>query len=225
MKKQIVYIACIAATLSSLNAASVAITNVGTSPLTSLAIAYNGTTTAATGGIAAGGYFLTLTDAQVITLSTTLNVTNMASLVSDFQVVVSTTLDSAFGGGVPNGGLFNASNGSVTLPNATHSGKGLYTFAGNATTLGASTQWVLWDHPAVIDAQDTIAQPDSNSLLMAQEGSKLIGGDVVNVNVDFTSIGGGPAVIPGIQLAAIPEPSAALLGAISALGLLRRRRN
>jgi hypothetical protein len=40
----------------------------------------------------------------------------------------------------------------------------------------------------------------------------------------LTAASGGQP-ISGFQLAAVPEPSAALLGALGALGLLRRRRN
>ena len=38
-------------------------------------------------------------------------------------------------------------------------------------------------------------------------------------------VASGPTTATGFQLASVPEPSAALLGAIGALGLLRRRRN
>jgi hypothetical protein len=208
---------------NSSQAASVSLNNVGTSPFTSLAIAYSGTSTAATGGIAAAGYFGTLTDAQVFTLSSDLG--NIGALIADFQVVAMTTLDSAFGGTLSSSGLFDFNAAAVTLPNASLAGKGLYTFLGNEATLGASTQWLLWDNTDVIDAQDTIAQPDDNSLLMAQEGGALISGGTTNVLIDFTPImGPSGQSVPAIQLAAIPEPSALLLSTFGVLGLLRRKR-
>ena len=54
--------------------------------------------------------------------------------------------------------------------------------------------------------------------------------DAVNPVLSFLSVGapdGLPpfAVLDGVSLEAVPEPSAALLGALGALALLRRRRN
>jgi hypothetical protein len=50
-----------------------------------------------------------------------------------------------------------------------------------------------------------------------------------SLGIDFDGPGGDPALPAGtygtLKMAAVPEPSAALLGAIGALGLLRRRRN
>ena len=203
--------------------ASISLNNVGATAPTSLAIAYANSSTAASGGIAAAGYFATLTDSQVVSLSA--DIANIGTLVSDFVVVGSTTLDSAFGGGAPGAGLFDANFLGVSLPNSTLAGRGLFTFLGNAATLAASDQWLLWDNGAVIDAQDTPALPDSNSLLMAQEGSALIAGGTTTVNVDLSGIGGPASFqLNAIQLAVVPEPSVALLGALGVLGLVRRRR-
>ena len=54
--------------------------------------------------------------------------------------------------------------------------------------------------------------------------------DAVNPVLSFLSVGtpdGLPpfALLDGVSLEAVPEPSAALLGALGALALLRRRRN
>ena len=223
--KQLACILGISATgvLTSLYAGSVALNNVGITPATSLVITYSGTSTPASGGIAAAGYFATLTDAQVLTLSADLG--NIASLVADFQIVTTTTLDSAFGGNLPNSGLFDVNNASVTLPNSTLSGRGLYTFLGNQATLGGSNQFLLWNNTDSIDAQDTVAQPDDNTLLMAQEGSALISGRNTTAIVDFSPIGGGSGVaIPAIQLAAVPELSSFILSTFCIFGLLRRKR-
>jgi hypothetical protein len=49
-------------------------------------------------------------------------------------------------------------------------------------------------------------------------------GDSIGIGTSVFAGPAGPAA-SGFQLAAVPEPSAALLGALGALGLLRRRRN
>jgi MYXO-CTERM domain-containing protein len=54
------------------------------------------------------------------------------------------------------------------------------------------------------------------------DGTAIIGSFGPDYNVP-TYVGGGPATVNSFQL--VPEPSAALLGALGALGLLRRRRN
>jgi hypothetical protein len=50
-------------------------------------------------------------------------------------------------------------------------------------------------------------------------------GDTLGVGTSVLTAASGGQPISGFQLAAVPEPSAALLGALGALGLLRRRRN
>jgi hypothetical protein len=51
-------------------------------------------------------------------------------------------------------------------------------------------------------------------------------GDSLGVGTSVLAAAGGGQPISGFQLAAaVPEPSAAMLGALGALGLLRRRRN
>jgi len=204
------------------HAASVASSNVGVSPIDSLAIAYSGSTTGASGGIVTAGYFRTYSDAQVANLA--MDLTNLAALINDFEVVASGTLDGAFGGLLVGSGLYDFSAGSLTFPNSTRAGSGLYTFAGNNSSLATSNQVLLWDHTAIIDPEDSIASPDSNALLLAEDGSILIGGGFVSIDVDFGPLGGPVTPISAVQLQLIPEPSAFILGAIGALGLLRRRR-
>jgi len=73
--------------------------------------------------------------------------------------------------------------------------------------------------------------PDYNYFLTTASGSIIIGGAGPTYIADYSNDGllgeGSEAVEVGgsIQLILIPEPSAALLGALGALGLLRRRRN
>lgn len=222
MKNKLVLGAIASLLVGGAQAATVAMTNTGTDVGSSLGIAYSGTSNAASGGIVSAGYFLTLSDSQVATLAASPTVANIAILVADFQSVLTTTLGSLVAGS----SLYNASSDTISLPNATKSGAGLYTFIGNSGTLLGSNQFILWDHPAIIDAVDSVAQPDSNSLLLAQEGSPLISGGNTTITVDLSSAGGPSNFqLNAVQfLNPIPEPSTALLGAIGALGLLRRRR-
>jgi len=180
--------------------------------------------TAATGGIVGMGYFGSYSATQVATLAATPTLENILLLAADFVSVVTTTIDS-YGAGT---GLYNAGTpGDITLPSGRNN-ESFYTFIGNAGSLLGSTSFLLWDHVDTIGPVDTPATPDSNNLQLGTEGAALIAGNTTNVTVPAESLGGSPGetvTLSGIRLYnAIPEPSTALLGAIGALGLLRRRR-
>ena len=49
-------------------------------------------------------------------------------------------------------------------------------------------------------------------------------GGTLTYTIDYVSGGGAAATLNGMQITAIPEPSAALLGGLRLLALLRRRR-
>lgn len=191
-----------------------------------LAIVYAGTQTAASGGIASAGFFNTLSDAQVATLAAAPTAIAIATLVADFQVVFQTTLDSYDNAnGLSGTGLFNGDASGIVLPNATRAGDGLYTFLGDQSSLATSTQVLLWDNTATIAAEDSPTSPDTNDLLMANEGAALIAGANTTTDIDLTAIS-GPAsfTVPAVQLVLVPEPSTVLLSALGVLGLLRRKR-
>lgn len=99
-------------------------------------------------------------------------------------------------------------------------GAQLYTWVFNAATAGAATQYgifssnnALWKVPA-----DPGSATLSNANFTGSSGQNLFG-------TGFQATGTGTGTNALLKsLTVVPEPSAALLGAIGALGLLRRRR-
>lgn len=196
-----------------LQAATVSIANFqSASDITAIA---NPNSTPASGGIVSAGYFAGFTDDEVFTMA--MDPGNILTLASSFTSIGSTTLDSQS----PNSGLYNANFESVNLMNGTNSGKKLYSFLGNASTLTGSTQFILWAHTDIIDAEDSATSPDSNSLLLGIEGAARFSGGTTTTTIDF---GSGSTPVNAIRLAAIPEPSTLLLSALGVLALLRRKR-
>lgn len=132
----------------------------------------------------------------------------------------------------------------------TFAGKSMYLFSGNGSTLANSTQFFALktnfsfnanddNNPNLIDVfmgftggltLTSGSYGNQNGTLGTNGiagGSVLLGSTVTNWPT--TTADGGivtPTTTPGFQMvsAAVPEPSAALLGTIGALGLLRRRR-
>lgn len=205
-------------------AATVSGTNIGGDTSTVRPIVVSSGSSAATGGTVNMGYFNTLSASQIATLAATPTLANILTLANDFVSVVTTTID----GAGANTGLYNAATaGNITLPGARNN-ESFYTFIGNSGSLLTSTSFLLWDHVDTIGPVDTVATPDSNNLQLGTEGSALISGGTTNVTIPTDALGAPPgstAQFTGVRLFnAIPEPSTALLGAIGALGLLRRRR-
>lgn len=178
------------------------------------------------GGIAAGGYFTTGFD-----VSNAIATNNFAALAANFNVVTSVVIGQTTGDlGANIAGYYNLPSGSYGAPTADLSGKQLYTFYGSAATLTAST--AIGQQIALVLFSDTIGAdtpaPDSNNLNLVTGGNHTvrIGTTGFTSTVNLQPVGGSAtAQLASIRMFAIvPEPSTALLGAIGALGLLRRRR-
>lgn len=117
-------------------------------------------------------------------------------------------------------GLFTGQTFDGTLP-VGFAGKDAYIVVGNNTNFAAATAF------AVFNAGTTFVAPDqfgnSAQTLSGTTVGTVVFGTVRSVTTQPTGLN-SPAFASGVVLA-IPEPSAALLGAFGALGLLRRRRN
>lgn len=110
------------------------------------------------------------------------------------------------------------SGASITGSNALL-GQSMYVFVGNAATLEASTAWALASIGTIQDdvpvEQQYTANPFGVTPLIGSVGSYT-----------GNASGFGTSTYNTLKLAAVPEPSAALLGAIGAVLLVvRRRRN
>ncbi|MDP3851285.1 MAG: hypothetical protein Q8Q59_12325 [Luteolibacter sp.] len=189
-------------------------------------------------GIASSGYF-TITDAQVATLSSTYStapgsvdgIAARSSLISAFVGLANDDFVTGgtvtFGGAIP--GVYTLT-ADLGLLGTSYAGlnKVLYTFFGDGADLSSSAGLGLALHTGVtLDRDDNVATPDSNDIGLGIPYQALIRGATTATTYDPSQIFGEPTApisAGAFQLVGVPEPSAALLGALGALGLLRRRR-
>ncbi len=165
-------------------------------------------------GVYAFGYF-GVTDAEITAA------TNLSSIVSAF--VQFGTTDTFNAGGAPTNarGLF-AHSQSATVTGTGFSGKNIYLLVGNGASFGASSELLVLKNTSTFsDAQDAIPTAQNISFTTTTASVKF------GVNIaDLKTTGADTSTTAGWGTAkVVPEPSAALLGAVGALGLLRRRRN
>jgi hypothetical protein len=163
------------------------------------------------GGIVAIGYFQT---GYSFTTSTDA-VTNFTTLASALSGSASSTLGGSFKGYVEGASVqgLNITSGNALL------GVPLYVFVGNSSTLAASTAFGL-------QQVNTFAEdfPGEQNYTANLGGAPApVFGTVGSYTGD--AAGQGSATFTTLKLAAVPEPSTTLLGALGALALLRRRRN
>jgi hypothetical protein len=171
------------------------------------------------GGYTAVGYF-TIADSAFAT-STSLQ------LATAFQPF---GLSGVFGFNGIGGVYDNSGSGGRVGAASPFLGKTIYVLNTNAATIAGSTQALIFKS-AFTWSNDSAASLDENFLVALAAGGDAgykFGG-AAGPPVELVPAGVDPAyVVPGIAMAAtvaVPEPSAALLGVIGALGLLRRRRN
>lgn len=182
----------------------------------------NGTTPVAVGaGVARAGFFATYTDAQVLTLATEKTLASLTLLFADFQTITSddfSGINSAYG---PNAGFVS---GGVSNYNAAGRNNTLYSYisVGNLAT----GDFGLFKSNLTLIPDQAPPALEANYALNFQDGTAILGGYGADYQVAYTGLGAAPTSVNSFVLTTlVPEPSAALLGAIGALGLLRRRRN
>jgi hypothetical protein len=169
-------------------------------------------------GSVSWGYF-NITDAEIT------GATSASTLVNAFQNWNNTIGKFAAPGPTGNRGTFNFNAAARDL-GAGQSGeafanKNMYVFVGNGTTFGASTEFLVLKTNFTFNPAESGPTAFTKTLSTSTVTDVLFGTTTTNV---FTT-NSDASQTPGWRTAApVPEPSAALLGAIGALGLLRRRR-
>jgi hypothetical protein len=162
------------------------------------------------------GVFNTLDNSQVAALAAQGTPTAIAQLAADFSIV----------GGASGSFGFNTLDGLYSLAGTGDfnalAGKSFYSFLSSGGTVGAG-QVAIYLHNDVI-AVESPTSPQSYSLSLGADGTLILGG---TPSSPTTTLVAGPNTFTVSTLALftpVPEPSTAILGAIGALGLLRRRR-
>jgi hypothetical protein len=211
MKLKLAIASAVFAFTMSSQAASVVVSNVGDG-LTDV-LFQNGDGSLLSGGVVAIGYF----PAGYTFTTTTAAVTDFITMASALAGSLSDTLGASFAGYVEAAPVVS-SPATITVGNALL-GRALYVFIGDASTLATSTNFALQQSGAIADDV-----PNDQLYTANLSGAPT---PVFGTVGTFTGDAGGQgsSTYSTLQIAAIPEPSAALLGAIGALGLLRRRRN
>lgn len=171
-------------------------------------------------GVISWGYF-NITDAQITAA------TQASTLVSAFQNWNTGTGTFAAPGPTGNRGTFNFNAAARDLQTGgsgePFQNKNMYVFVGNGATFGASTEFLVLKTSFTFDPAES-GPTAFTKTITSVNSSALFGSAVANVFTTNADV----STTPGWQTAAfapVPEPSAALLGAVGAIGLLRRRRN
>jgi MYXO-CTERM domain-containing protein len=109
---------------------------------------------------------------------------------------------------------------NVTVAGSDFAGKNIILFAGNGTSFGNSSQVLVVDTGIAFNSVSDSNPSPTSFTVRPSTSTVLFGSTVANVLTTNTDA----SVTGGWSMKAVPEPSAALLGALGALGLLRRRR-
>jgi hypothetical protein len=148
-------------------------------------------------------------------------VSSPASLISLFTNLGSATSTFGSAGPTSNRGLYSLSV-STPIGGSSFAGKNLYLFAGNGATFATSTEFLILKSSSTLSAADDDVATGIDLTFRPSNSTLLLGNNEANV---FTT-GADTTTTPGWSTAVlVPEPSSILLGAVGALGLLRRRRN
>jgi len=220
LKKTIIVASALVAGALTSSAATYSLFNVAGGPgVDTLWANADGTLMNGTGSVSMG-YFATNPDTSAILTSEDLFA--LLSL-NSFTVVQSAVAGTSTAFTAP-GFLAEdpSSGGTITTGNALL-GRKIYAIATDAATLAsrtASSVYSMFEVATIVDdvpfEQSYVANPAGSTIILGNLGAYEDSGDAFGLGAGtYTTLG----------LAGVPEPSAALLGGIGALGLLRRRRN
>jgi len=116
-------------------------------------------------------------------------------------------------------GLMNASiTASLPANDTSYTGKTIYTVVGDAATIANSTIF------AIFSAGVTFPTVDGTGTGLATDVTSVAGNVVYGTLMTPNTQPTGGTFTQGVKMTSVPESSTALLGALGALGLLRRRR-
>ncbi|MEN9535202.1 MAG: hypothetical protein RIR37_475, partial [Verrucomicrobiota bacterium] len=163
------------------------------------------------GGVVTIGYF---TSGYVITGDSATDLAAFTILSSGTLGAESLDLGGAFAGYVQSS-TYDA--GTITTGNALL-GRPIYSFAGDGVTLAASNYFILIQVGSILDDS-----PIPNDYVSAPGLADPVAGYGAVGSYTGDAAGQGSSTYRTLQF--VPEPTTTLLGAIGALGLLRRRRN
>jgi hypothetical protein len=171
-------------------------------------------------GYAGIGWFTTLTNGQVTAGATP---ELISGLTSSFTALGSDNFvdgnSNNLGSAVPGSFIINVAQTNFT------SSFTLYNFIGNGATLAESTSFALFRLNQTVAPDPALPAVPLAYQFGMNDGTLVFGTAGTFPGYSNNDLGITSTPVSSFQLVnAIPEPSAALLGAIGALGLLRRRR-
>lgn len=145
---------------------------------------------------------------------------NALSLIGSFTNLGNLTTDFSAAGPVGNRSVFSFSSPSVEIQGSVFEGKNIYLFVGNGASFSESDQFLIVRSDSLFSAADDDAEVMTSINFHPETSTVLVGSLVTNV----PTTDGDSSQTQGWSLAAVPEPSTAALGALSALALFRRKR-